>query len=192
MKKKVLVIVAHPDDETIWMGGTLLNNVGNWDLTIISLCRKYDEDRAPKFNKVCKIFKAKCFMSDLEDKKLNDILTKEVIKRIKKHCNKNYDYIFTHGENGEYGHKRHIDVHNAVVEMLEKKDLSCKKVFFFSYRKKGGICCANKFSDKFIKLNKNYHKKKKLIIIKVYGFDKNSFEDLCCRNIEAFKIRELK
>ena len=66
MKKRVLVVVAHPDDETIWMGGTLLKNLNNWNLTILSLCRKYDKDRAPKFKKVCKILKAKCFMLNLE------------------------------------------------------------------------------------------------------------------------------
>jgi len=191
MKKKVLVIVAHPDDETIWMGGTLLSNVNNWDLTIISLCRRGDKDRAPKFKKVCRIFKAKCFMSDLEDEKLNDISTSEVIKLIKKYSNKAYDYIFTHGKNGEYGHKRHIDVNKAVLEMLKKKMLSCKKIFFFSYVKKRGFCYANKNSDNFIKLSSNQLKKKKNLILSVYGFRKNSFEDICCRNAEAFNAKGL-
>lgn len=191
MKKKVLVIVAHPDDETIWMGGTLLSNITNWNLTILSLCRMDDKDRAPKFKKVCRILKAKCFMSDLEDEKLNDIPISEAVKRIKKHSNKSYDYIFTHGTNGEYGHKRHIDVNKAVLEMLKKKILSAKKVFFFSYAKKGGICYANKNSNKFIKLSANQLKKKKNLIISVYGFKKNSFEGMCCRNAEAFNIFDI-
>lgn len=191
MKKKVLVIVAHPDDETIWMGGTLLSNVNNWSMTIISLCRRDDKDRAPKFKKVCRILKAKGFMSDLEDEKLNDISTSEVIKRIKKYSNKAYDYIFTHGKNGEYGHKRHIDVNKAVLEMLKKKILSGKKIFFFSYVKKRGFCYANKNSDNFIKLSDNQLKKKKNLIISVYGFRKNSFEGICCRNAEAFKVKGL-
>ena len=190
MKKKVLVIVAHPDDQVIWMGGTIVNNMDNWNLTIISLCRKDDEDRAPKFKKVCKILKAKCFMSYLEDEKLGDMPTSEIIKRIKEHSDKNYDCIFTHGKNGEYGHKRHIDVNKAVTEMLNKKSLSAKKIFFFSYIKKGKFCYPNKKSDKFISLSNILFKKKKELIQKIYGFNKNSFEDICCRNAESFNIKE--
>ncbi|MBW2974088.1 PIG-L family deacetylase [Candidatus Woesearchaeota archaeon] len=184
------MIVAHPDDETIWVGGTLLSNMDNWDVTIISLCRRDDEDRAPRFKKVCRAFKAKCFMSDLEDEKLNDIPVSEAVKRIKQHSEKDYDYIFTHGENGEYGHKRHKDVNKAVTKMLDEKVLSAKKVFFFSYKKEGKLCCANKKSNKFIYLKDIYFKKKKKIIQKLYGFNKNSVEDLYCGNTEAFKIKE--
>jgi len=188
MKKKVLVIVAHPDDETIWMGGTLLANANKWDLTIISLCRKDDKDRAPKFKKVCKILKARCFMSDLEDEKLNDIPAGEVIKRIKKYSSKRYDHIFTHGKNGEYGHKRHIDVNNAVEKMLKKKMILCEKIFFFSYTKKGKFCYANKKSDKFINLDKKHFKRKRYLIKNIYGFKENSFEYICCGGTEAFKV----
>ncbi len=188
MKKKVLVVVAHPDDETIWMGGALLANINKWDLTIISLCRKDDKDRAPKFKKVCKILKAKCFMSDLEDEKLNDIPLREVIRRIRKYSNKAYDHIFTHGKNGEYRHKRHIDANRAVKEMLKKKMILCEKVFFFSYSKKGKFCCADKKSDKFIKLDKKQLKQKKHLIKNIYGFKENSFECICCGDKEAFKF----
>ena len=191
MKKDVLVIVAHPDDETIWMGGTLLINRHDWNITILSLCRKDDQDRAPRFRKACRTFKAEAFMSDLEDEKLNQIDINEAIKRIKRYAKKRYDYIFTHGKNGEYGHKRHIDVNKAVLQMIKNKDLSAKKVFFFSYEKKGKICYAKKNSDKFIKLDKSHLKLKKKIIRKIYGFKKNCFEDLCCRDAEAFKIKGL-
>src|SRR3989338_716146 len=128
MKEKVLVVVAHPDDETIWMGGTLLKNSEKWNTTLFSLCRKDDIDRAPKFRKACKIFNAKPFMSDLEDEKLSKIPLKEIIKRIKKFSG-SYDKIFTHGKNGEYGHIRHKDVHNAVNQMLQNKLLSCRVLF---------------------------------------------------------------
>ncbi len=188
MKEKILVIVAHPDDETIWMGSTLLKNSNKWDTTILSLCRRDDSDRAPKFAKICKIYNARGFMSDLEDEKLNKIPLEESIRRIKKFSGK-YDIIFTHNKNGEYGHIRHKDVHNAVNKMLQDKLLSCRELVYFSYEKKGKYAYPKKNSDRFINFNKTFLKRKKQLIREVYGFSKNSFEDICCRGAEAFNVR---
>ena len=41
--KKANVIVAHPDDETIWMGGKIIHEK-DFQWTILSLCRKDDLD----------------------------------------------------------------------------------------------------------------------------------------------------
>ena len=82
--KTGLVIVAHPDDETIWMAGMILNSK-NIDWTIFSLCRKDDPDRVPKFKKVCDYYRARGIISDLEDEEIMDIKESlpEIEKRIK-------------------------------------------------------------------------------------------------------------
>ncbi len=63
---KAVIIVAHPDDETIWSGGFVLQHP-DWDWTVFTLCRANDPDRVPKFKKVCAHLNATGLMSDLDD-----------------------------------------------------------------------------------------------------------------------------
>ena len=131
--KEVLTIIAHPDDETIWMGGTILQNP-NWNWTIFSLCRKDDLDRMPKFKKVCEFYKAKAIISDLDDETSDSLSLKQIKQKIEQNLSKtNYDIIFTHGSNGEYGHIRHKEIYHAVKEMISEKTLTCDSLYTFSY-----------------------------------------------------------
>lgn len=196
--KEALVIVAHPDDETIWMGGTILKN-SQWNWTIIALCRKNDSDRMPKFLEVCKFYNANAIISDLDDEKLEPLSVRKVIEKIKQLIpKKKYDYIFTHGRNGEYGHLRHKEVHKAVKKMIENNELECEKVYYFSYKKgekstpgipELKIPKPDENSDLVISLDNHQYFNKLKLIKDIYGFRSNDFETLSCSHCEAFSIK---
>lgn len=195
--KKALVIVAHPDDETIWMGGTIQESHG-WDWTIISLCRKEDSDRMPKFKRVCKFYNAEGIISDLDDEKLEPLQIEEVIEKIKSLLpEKKYDLIFTHGENGEYGHLRHREVHKAVKKMIDQSDLKGERVYYFNYEKSDQstpgipdlkIPKPKQNSDYVMTLNEHHYLNKLKLIKEFYGFNDDSFETLSCNKTEAFSL----
>jgi LmbE family N-acetylglucosaminyl deacetylase len=195
-KTEALAIVAHPDDETIWMGGTILKN-RNWDWTIISLCRAEDSDRKPKFGRACKIYRAFGLIKNLDDKILQPVAVPKIISLIKKSlAQKKYDVIFTHGENGEYGHIRHVEVHNAVKEMIKNKDLIAKKVYFFDYSKGENVLYPKlkapepiAKSDLVTNLSDRELELKKRIVKEIYKYpDEKGFELLSCNKMESFKL----
>jgi len=50
-RPRAAVVVAHPDDETLWCGGYILTHP-EFLWRIVTLCRAVDPDRAPKFRRV--------------------------------------------------------------------------------------------------------------------------------------------
>jgi LmbE family N-acetylglucosaminyl deacetylase len=192
-----IAIVAHPDDEVIWLGATIKRAPLRW--TVFSLCRASDRDRAPKFRRVCRLLGAQAIISDLEDEDLMGVTESvPVIKKLikEKLKNKNFLYIFTHGRNGEYGHPRHQGVHLAVKELLSEERIKPETVFYFNYKKKNPRrsypLVPKENSDLVIKLSAFELAWKKKIVAYEYGYNPAGIDVGYCTAEEAFKIARIK
>ena len=188
--KDAAIIVAHPDDEIIWCGGTILQNPG-WDWTVLSLCRGEDPDRYPKFRAVCESLDVAGCIFDVDDgnplKAIN--VPREIGRRIRDILSEmDWDLILTHGPNGEYGHPRHIEVHNEVLRLVELGVLRCDELWTFAYHCDPGTgeCLALADADALVTLTPAELAEKRRIVQEQYGYARDSFEVRACISTEAF------
>ncbi|OHA66846.1 MAG: hypothetical protein A3E07_03925 [Candidatus Wildermuthbacteria bacterium RIFCSPHIGHO2_12_FULL_45_9] len=190
-KGQGLIIVAHPDDETIWMGGTIASYQRAVDWIIFVLCRKSDPDRMPKFMRVATHYNAQGIICDLEDEAIlsieESILPIQAIIRQQLPL-KRFDYLFTHASYGEYRHARHQGVHLAVKQMLENRELTVSRTFSFAQQvlPPENFCASREDAAFYTRLNKQEHNHKKQVIEKMYGFSPDSFESKSCDARESF------
>jgi len=188
--KTVAVIIAHPDDETLWTGGTILSH-REWNVFIGSLCRASDINRAPKFFKALKVIGAKGKMGDLDDsaelKPLSDKEVEQAILDILPATK--YDLIITHNPSGEYTrHLRHEEIGKAVIKLWNAGKLAASELWSFAYEDGG-----RKYYPKPIEranivrsLTLPIWQKKYSLITETYGFHKSSWEAQTTPTTESF------
>lgn len=186
------VIVAHPDDETLWSGGTILMHPDScW--TVVTLTRGSDLDRAPRFHKALERYNARGIMGDLDDgpeqTPLRAVDVQDAIMDLLP--SDRLDLILTHGPWGEYtSHKRHEEVSKAVMTLRESERLRVGEVWMFAYDDKGGKRLPQPLADAdvYMRLPEEVWEEKRRIITQVYGFAADSFEARATPRDEAFWV----
>lgn len=188
--RRAAVIVAHPDDETLWAGGTLLICHG-WQWSIFALCRASDPDRAPKFRRVMELYGAGGGMADLDDAPEQTPLSQDEVRQaiLTTLPGKEFDVIFTHGPRGEYArHLRHEETSAAVLGLWESGELVAKEVLMFAYEDGGGLYVPRAVQSAHVRtpLPPRIWQRKHEILTGVYGFSPESFEARAAPVVEAF------
>jgi len=162
---KKLMIVAHPDDETLWGGANLFKD----RYFVVCLTNGFNLKRANDFKKLLKFTNNSGIILNYPD--LQDYIRDDwsevrngILKDLSKLLNYQYwDKIVTHGPDGTTGHIHHKKTCNYVTTIVKKYNEYNNLYYFGKFYKK-------KIFRKICKKSamKNYPiKKKKLIYIKV-------------------------
>jgi LmbE family N-acetylglucosaminyl deacetylase len=182
--QSALVVVAHPDDETLWAGGTMLMHPETqW--TVVALCRRSDPDRAPRFRRILELLGATGEMGDLDDgPEQTPLRASDVQDAILALIgNAGSDLILTHSVFGEYTrHRRHEEIGEAVLALWDTGKIQSRELWAFAYRDAQAI----KEADVLNELSKEIRKRKRALVTGVYGFAPDSFEAQAALREESF------
>jgi LmbE family N-acetylglucosaminyl deacetylase len=116
-----LMVVAHPDDETLWGGATLATEKG-WG--VLCLTNRSTRNRRLAFYKAMDTFGVEGVILDIPDRR-SDPATSADIDQITAAVSRLLDQgkvkqVLTHGPDGEYGHAFHKLVCGTVSKSVGK------------------------------------------------------------------------
>jgi len=185
-----VVIVAHPDDETLWAGGLILARP-NWDWFVLSLCRGSDTDRAPKFRRALERLGARGAIADLDDGPEQTPLPAETAQAtIRRHLPRRaVDVILTHGPQGEYTrHRRHEETCRAVARLWADGAIDATSLWMFAFGDGGRAYLPRAVPDAshVERLPDRVWQAKYELVTGVYGFAPESWEARVTPRSEAF------
>ncbi len=187
---RAAVVVAHPDDETLWCGGYILTHP-EFLWRIVTLCRATDPDRAPKFRRVLQRLGAEGEMADLDDGPDQTPLLAEQVRETTAQLLSatHYDLILTHGPRGEYTqHRRHEECCHAVVTLWQSGRIDMGRLWMFAYEDGGRAYLprVREDADRRDVLTDNVWLEKRRLIMDIYGYETDSWEARAAPREEGF------
>lgn len=109
--RRGVLIVAHPDDESLWCGGLLARRDIDWTVICCSIPFS-DPIRAYKFFLACETLNA--------TPRILPFGERDGLFRLDAIDVSEFDIVFTHGAAGEYGHPQHKELHNRLHDVAHR------------------------------------------------------------------------
>lgn len=134
-RKKILIIVAHPDDETLWCFQSIQLLKERNDVLILCMTYAAVSKRGKELQAVADKYGLKVAFGHCEDTGINKLLRSSELKRafIKIFSKYRFDFVITHPPHGgEKPHPHHLQVYLATKEFSKYHNYSFG---FFSERK---------------------------------------------------------
>ena len=138
---KKIMIVAHPDDETLWGGANLVKD----NYFVVCLTNGYNLARANDFHEILKYTNNSGIIlnyPDIEDNIIDDWSEVEnwILKDLSIILNyQNWDKIVTYGPDGTTGHYHHKKINQYVTWIVKKFDKYKNLYYFQKFYKKNQI-----------------------------------------------------
>lgn len=134
-EEKSLMIVAHPDDETIWGGSHLLEG----KYTVLCITNGNNKKRKKEFLEAMKKAKVQGVILNYPDKTKGkrDNWKKcysKINQSIKQYIDsQNWKQVVSHNPDGEYGHIHHKMVSKMVTKVMERENETQQLIYFGRY-----------------------------------------------------------
>lgn len=189
-KRRAVVIVAHPDDETLWCGGLMLRQP-QWSWHVAALCRGDDPDRAPKFRRVVARLGARGAIGTLDDGPEQAPLPSAAVASAVAGLvpQEPFDLALSHGPFGEYTrHRRHEECCRAVVSLWAGGALRARRLWLFAYEDGGRAYLPRVRRDaaRRVRLDDETFAAKRDLIVSFYGFAPETWEARAVPREEGF------
>lgn len=159
---KALVIVAHPDDETLFFGGLMASDKKrDWEVVCVTDGGERRIQRAKEIKAACKMLGVyEVHFLEIPDTAGQRLNVKEIEKRLAGFDG--YHEIYTHGPLGDYGNPHHQDVSLAVHRV-------------FAHRCPVWSIATAICPEKFVTLSSEVFDIKSKVMTTVYGLEYERF-----------------
>jgi hypothetical protein len=185
------VIVAHPGEETVWAGGTILKHP-KWHWRIVTLFGAGDDKRASAFHKAQELLHVGGAMGKLDDNPEEEstdleIIQKEILSLLPQ---RSFDLIITHDRHGvSFLNKHHEDTCAGVINLIKTGVISTRNLWTIAGEngERKNLLKISEDADYLYKLPKDIWKRKREIITGAYGPVRSRFAALAASRKEAFQ-----